>query len=83
MPRSHKKRRRRAPGHQGRQRFSIRNWPDGPPPAEGTVCAWLRNAEAEGMVERTGAEHTGKPGRPSVLWGLTAEGKQRAGGGAP
>jgi len=78
MPRNHKKRRQRAPGHQARPRFSIRNWPDGPPPAVGTVRTWLRNAEAEGAVERAGVQRTGKPGRPPVLWGLTDAGRARA-----
>jgi DNA-binding PadR family transcriptional regulator len=81
MPRNRKKRRQRAPAHQARHvrpRFSIRNWPAGPPPALGTVRTWLRQAEDAGMVERKGVGHTGKPGRPPVLWGLTDAGRQRA-----
>jgi transposase len=76
MPRSHKKRRQRAPGRRTRQaaaRFSIRNWPHGPPPAIGTVRTWLRQLEDEGRVERAGVRHTGKPGRPPVLWKIAGK----------
>jgi len=40
-------------------------------PALSTVRGWLRQLETEGRVERKGAERTGKPGRPAVLWGVT------------
>lgn len=84
MPRNHKKRKRKpwlksvrsnpdgsvtfALGYGGR--FNIRDYPNTPPPAVGTVRGWLKQAEAEGKVERKGVERTGKPGRPAVLWGL-------------
>jgi hypothetical protein len=80
MARNHKRHRKRAPGHKVRQpqpRFSIRNWPHGPPPALGTVRSWMRQAEDAGLAERKGVERTGKPGRPAVLWGLTEAGKHR------
>ena len=67
VPRNHKKRRQRTAR---RPRFSIRNWPGGPPPALGTVRRWLRQSEAAGVAERKGVLHTGKPGRPPGLWGL-------------
>ena len=57
-------------------RFSIRDYPDTPPPALGTVRTWLRNAEAEGLVERAGVERAGKRGRPAQLWGATAKGRE-------
>jgi len=79
MARNHKRHpsRKRRSGQQARPRFSIRNWPDGPPPALGTVRTWLKQAEAEGLVERKGVERTGKPGRPAHLWGLPEpEGKR-------
>lgn len=47
-------------------------------PAISTVRAWLRGLEDAGIAERKGVEHTGKPGRPAVLWGLTEEGEKRA-----
>jgi hypothetical protein len=53
-----------------RPRFSIRAYPDTPPPALGTVRTWLNNAEAAGLIERKGVRHTGRAGRPAVLWGL-------------
>jgi hypothetical protein len=56
---------------QSRPRFSIRNYPDTPPPALGTVRTWMKKAEAEGLIERKGVQRTGKRGRPAVLWGLT------------
>lgn len=56
---------------QARPRFSIRDYPDTPPPALGTVRGWLNKAEAEGKIERKGVRRTGKRGRPAVLWGLT------------
>jgi hypothetical protein len=55
---------------QSRPRFNIRDYPDTPPPAVATVRTWLRKAEAQGLVERKGVEHTGRAGRPAVLWGL-------------
>ena len=42
-------------------------------PAISTVRSWLRQLESAGIAERKGVEHTGKPGRPAVLWGLTDE----------
>jgi hypothetical protein len=47
-------------------------------PALGTVRGWLHRLEAAGDAERKGLEHTGKPGRPAVLWGLTEKGEKRA-----
>jgi hypothetical protein len=85
MPRNHKKRRRRKPWLKSVRvnpdgsatfglgiggRFSMKNWPGGPPPTLGTVRRWMRQGEAEGRFERVGFERTGKPGRPAVLWGL-------------
>lgn len=45
-------------------------------PALSTVRGWLRRLETEGLVERRGVEHTGKPGRPAVLWGATEKAMQ-------
>lgn len=57
-----------------RPRFNIREYPDTPPPALGTVRGWLNKAEAEGLIERKGVQRTGKRGRPAVLWGLPDSG---------
>lgn len=48
------------------------------PPALGTVRRWVKKGVADGTIERGPDEHTGKPGRPSHTWQLTAEGKDRA-----
>lgn len=48
------------------------------PPSLGSVRRWLKQGVAEGLIERAGEEHTGKPGRPAHLWQATAEGKERA-----
>lgn len=45
-----------------------------------TVRGWLRQLEDAGDIERAGTEHTGKPGRPAVLWNLTEQGEKRAAG---
>lgn len=45
-------------------------------PALSTVRGWLRGLESAGIAERQGVEHSGKPGRPAVLWGPTDEAKQ-------
>jgi hypothetical protein len=47
-------------------------------PALGTVRGWLRQLEATGDVERAGVEHTGKPGRPAILWRKTEQGSRRS-----
>jgi hypothetical protein len=47
-------------------------------PALSTVRGWLRGLENAGDIERAGTEHTGKPGRPAVLWDMTAQGKEKA-----
>ena len=52
-------------------------------PAIGTVRGWMRQLEQRGDVVRAGVEHTGKPGRPAVLWQLTEQGKKREGPGLP
>lgn len=38
----------------------------------------MGDAEAQGIIERTGTRRTGKPGRPPVTYGLTEEGSERA-----
>ena len=48
------------------------------PPALGTVRRWVKQAEADGLIEPAGVERTGKPGRPANLYQLTAEGKEHA-----
>ena len=48
-------------------------------PTLGTVRKWLHAAEAEGVIERVGVEHTGKPGRPAHLWGITEASGDRGG----
>jgi hypothetical protein len=53
-----------------RPQFSIKDYPDTPPPSLGTVRRWLHQAEASGAIERKGVQRTGKPGRPAQLWGL-------------
>lgn len=59
----------------GRRRTKAR-YPWGPP-SMSTVRRQLKHLEAEGIIERTGLDHTGKPGRPSVLYGLTEKGRNR------
>ncbi|HTU03548.1 MAG TPA: hypothetical protein VMG58_17080, partial [Candidatus Sulfotelmatobacter sp.] len=44
-------------------------------PTLGTVRRWLQACVDEGTVERKGVEHTGKPGRPATLYGLTEKGR--------
>lgn len=56
-----------------RPRFNVRDYPDTPPPALGTVRGWLNKAEAQGLIERKGVRRTGKAGRPAVLWGLPGD----------
>jgi predicted ArsR family transcriptional regulator len=41
------------------------------------VRRWLNQGVAEGLIERSVSERTGKPGRPAHLWQLTAKGKER------
>lgn len=43
-------------------------------PALSTVRGWLRQLEDAGLAERKDVAHTGKPGRPATLWGLTDKG---------
>jgi predicted ArsR family transcriptional regulator len=78
MARNHKKRRKGKSASRHARRFNIQNYPDTPPPKLGTVRTWMRQMEDEGAIERKAVEHTGKPGRPAVLWGLTEDGRQRA-----
>ena len=47
------------------------------PPALGTARRWLNQGVAEGLIERSVSERTGKPGRPAHVFRLTAEGKER------
>jgi DNA-binding PadR family transcriptional regulator len=47
-------------------------------PTLGTTRRWLEECVAEGFVERKGVEHTGKPGRPAILYGLSEAGRERA-----
>lgn len=51
-------------------------------PTIGTVRRWVKACVAEGTVEQVGVEHTGKPGRPAVLWGLTEKGREKTKGRA-
>lgn len=73
MARNHKRRPSRKGKTGKRPRFSIRDWPDTPPPSLGAVRRWLHQAEAEGLIERRGVQRTGKPGRPAHLWGLAGQ----------
>jgi DNA-binding PadR family transcriptional regulator len=71
--RSHQERRRVRARARAKDRQSKPRFPDAPP-ALGTVRRWLKQAEAQGLVERAGVEHTGKPGRPAHLWQAGREG---------
>jgi hypothetical protein len=73
MARNHKRNPSRKGKQRGRPRFSIRDWPNSPPPALGTVRRWLHQAEAEGLIERRGVQRTGKPGRPAHLWAIAGQ----------
>ena len=42
------------------------------------MSRWCEACADEGWIERVGAERTGTPGRPAVLWGLTEAGWKRA-----
>jgi DNA-binding PadR family transcriptional regulator len=46
-------------------------------PSVSTTRRWLEACADEGLAERKGSEQTGRPGRPAVLYGLTAAGRER------
>ena len=80
MSNSRRFRRGLAASRQARAAGMIRPgaWKDkGRAPTLGTVRKWMHAAEAEGVIERVGVRHTGKPGRPADLWGITEAGRAR------
>lgn len=44
----------------------------------GISPAYALVLEAQGLIKRADVEHTGKPGRPAVVWSLTKKGSDRA-----
>lgn len=65
--------RRRLAANKAQRKGTIqpKAWKDPRAPTLGTVRRWMRQAEADGLIERKGVERTGKPGRPATLWGVT------------
>jgi DNA-binding PadR family transcriptional regulator len=61
---------------QGRPRFNIRDYPDTPPPALGTVRTWLNQCVTDGNAEKA-VLREGKRGRPPYGYRLTEAGKAR------
>jgi len=79
--RKHRDKRRANRKTVGRARVAARRtaydqWPF-KGPSLSSVRRWIKAGEAEGTIECVGVERTGKPGRPSRLYQLTAEGKER------
>lgn len=44
----------------------------------GITAAYALVLEAQALIQRVDVEHTGKPGRPAVVWTLTDKGRKRA-----
>lgn len=46
--------------------------------AAGISSGYIYVLEAQGLVIPRDIEHTGKRGRPAIIWGLTDKGRKRA-----